>query len=92
MKVNATNDTTAAIVPTNMNGVRFPYFDLDLSDNAPKNGNINTARILSSDIIVPETVWGKPKWFVNIKGIIASYACQNAHIKKNAIPTSIVRL
>jgi hypothetical protein len=44
------------------------------------------------DMTVPEAVCGKPEWFVKTSGRIASYACQNAEIRKNAIPTSSTRL
>ena len=82
----------AAIVPKMMNGVRFPILVFILSERAPNIGRRNTANMLSNDIIVPDADCGRPKWFVKISGIIASYACQNAEIKKKAIPTRIVLL
>ena len=82
----------AATVPMKMKGVRLPNFVITLSERAPKIGSINTARTLSTDITTPEIVCGRPKWLVNARGTIASYACQKALIRKNAKPTRIVRL
>ena len=51
--MSETKHTIAQIVPISMKGVRFPKRDLDLSDSAPNNGNMNSASMLSSDIIMP---------------------------------------
>ena len=47
---------TAAIVPIKINGVRRPNLVRDLSEMLPKSGNINTAKMLSSAIITPDSV------------------------------------
>jgi hypothetical protein len=75
-----------------MKGVRLPYLVFTLSESAPNRGSIKTASTLSIDIITPDAVCGSPKWLVRIRGTMASYACQNAEIRKKANPTSIVRL
>ena len=63
---------TAAIVPKRINGVRLPSFERHLSDMTPKSGSMNSARILSSAMIKPETACDIPKRSVSILGIIVS--------------------
>ena len=87
-----TKHTIAKIVPITINGVRLPYLVFVLSDKEPKIGNMNNAKMLSKDMIRPDQVWSRPNLFVSIRGMIASYACQKALIRKNANPTRIVRL
>ena len=48
--------------------------------------------MLSSAMIKPDQTWFIPNLSVRIFGINASYACQNAQMRKNAKPTKKVRL
>ena len=75
-----------------MNGVRRPRGLLLLSEIAPKSGSMNSARMLSSAMITPDSACDMPNLFVRIRGIVLSYACQKAQIRKNARPTNTVRL
>ena len=43
-------------VPMIMKGVLFPCFERHLSETAPKKGSRNSARILSSAMMIPETL------------------------------------
>ena len=70
----------------------MPILVCTLSESAPKMGSINTASTLSIDITAPDTDCGSPKWLVRISGTMASYACQKALIRKNAIPTRMTLL
>ena len=62
------------------------------SEMAPKRGSKNSASTLSSAMMTPDQVWDIPNLLVRIRGMVLSYACQNAQIRKNAKPTRIVRL
>ena len=42
--------------------------------------------------MTPDAACGKPNLFVRIRGMVLSYACQKAQIRKKAKPTKIVRL
>ena len=53
---------------------------------------MNSARMLSSAMMTPEAVCDRPNLFVRISGMVLSYACQKAQIRKKANPTKIVRL
>ena len=61
------------MVPMVMKGVRLPnLLPRHLSDNAPKSGSMNTARILSSAMTTPDQVWDIPNLLVRITGMVAS--------------------
>ena len=92
MNDRPTNAATAMIVPITMYGVRLPKRDLHLSDSAPKIGSMNSASTLSSAITTPDQPCAMPNLSVRILGMILSYACQNAQMRKKAKPTQIVRL
>ena len=83
---------TAKIVPTKINGVRLPRFVLILSDHAPKNGSRNSARMLSSAMMPPDSVSPIWKVYFKINGMMLSYTCQKALIARNANPIKMVRL
>ena len=83
---------TAQPVPKRMNGMRLPIFEWLRSDSEPKNGNRNSARMLSAAMIAPEKVSFMWKVLVRISGTTLSYICQNAQMDKNARPTRMVRL
>ena len=72
MSESPVNATTAAIVPKRMNGVRLPSFERHLSDRTPNSGSMNSARMLSSAMIKPDTDCDIPKRSVSILGIIVS--------------------
>ena len=80
------------MVPMVIKGVRLPKRVRHLSESAPKRGSIKTARMLSSAMITPDQVWDIPNLLVKITGMVASYACQKALIRKKAKPTRMVRL
>ena len=42
--------------------------------------------------MTPDHVWLMPNLFVRMSGMVLSYACQNAQMRKNAKPTQMVRL
>ena len=87
------NITAAATVPQTMKGVRLPKRVDVRSEIAPKRGSRTTARMLSSDMINPESASSLIPYFpFRSKGTMVSYACQNAEIRKKAKPTRIVRL
>ena len=50
-------ESTAQIVPMKIKGVRLPNFVFVLSDNPPNRGSKNTASMLSSAIMIPDSVW-----------------------------------
>ena len=62
----------ASVVPSKINGIRFPIGVLTLSERVPKIGNKNKAKILSAAIIAPVNVSPIPKLFFKIKGIAGS--------------------
>ena len=80
------------IVPITMYGVRLPKRDLFLSERAPNSGSMNSASTLSSAMTTPDQPCCMPNLSVRIFGMMLSYACQNAQMRKNAKPTHIVRL
>ena len=63
---------TAKIVPTKINGVRFPFLWFILSDHAPNNGSIISANMLSSAIIPPEIVSPMLNEYLRTRGIMLS--------------------
>ena len=81
----------AASVPNRMKGVRLPRRLRHLSEIAPKSGSMNSASTLSSAMMIPLLACDMPNLSVRILGMMASYACQNAQMRKNANPTNSVR-
>ena len=53
---SAISEAIAAIVPNTMNGMRRPSFDVQRSDSRPNSGSMNSASMLSSAIITPDTL------------------------------------
>ena len=51
-----------------------------------------TASTLSAAMMTPDHAWDMPNLLVKIMGMVASYACQKAQMRKKAKPTKIVRL
>lgn len=86
------NAMAATIVPKTMNGVRRPRLPVCLSEIAPNSGSRNSARMLSSAMMTPDHACDMPNLFVRISGMVLSYACQKAQIRKKAKPTQMVRL
>ena len=52
---------------------------------------MNSASTLSSAMMIPLLACDMPNLSVRILGMMASYACQNAQMRKNANPTNSVR-
>ena len=48
--------------------------------------------MLSSAMMTPDHACDMPNLFVRISGMVLSYACQKAQIRKKAKPTQMVRL
>ena len=84
--------TTERIVPTSINGVRFPRLLFTRSDHAPNTGSSIRAKILSRAIIPPDRVSPMPKKYLSMRGIMLSYICQNALMARKANPTKTVFL
>ena len=61
-----------------------------MSDSAPNSGSMNSANMLSADMITPATVSLTSKVFFSINGMIKSYSCQKAEMVRKASPTSMV--
>ena len=92
VRLSANSSAAAHSVPIRIKGVRRPRRLRHLSDMAPNRGSMNSARMLSSAMMMPLFAWFMPNLSVSILGIRLSYACQKAQIRKNAKPTSSVRL
>ena len=82
----------AQAVPKRIKGIRLPSFEWLLSETEPKNGSRKSARMLSSAMMTPDHACDMPNLFVRIRGMVLSYACQKAQIRKKAKPTQMVRL
>ena len=91
-KLKPTSATAAMRVPTTMKGVRRPFLLWLRSEMAPNRGSRNSASTLSSAMMTPDHVWDMPNLLVRIRGMVLSYACQKAQIRKKAKPTRMVRL
>ena len=72
--------------------MRLPILVCVLSEIAPNSGSRNSARMLSSAMMTPDHACDMPNLFVRISGMVLSYACQKAQIRKKAKPTQMVRL
>ena len=65
-------NTTAAIVPAAINGVRLPRLLVHLSESEPKSGSMNRAKTLSIPIITPDQLCDIPNLSVSILGMMVS--------------------
>ena len=62
----------AIMVPTNIKGVLLPLLLFTLSDQAPKIGSMNRAKILSRAIIPPDSVSPILNEYLSISGMMLS--------------------
>ena len=62
----------ATIVPTRMKGVRRPSLLWRRSEIAPKSGSMNSARMLSIDMMTPDQACRIPNLLVRMSGIVLS--------------------